>query len=229
MRRDYVPNLRDIGGIAAGDGGEVAPGRVLRSAMPSAKDLVPEGIAWPPAVVIDLRSEGESESIHPLAPQGSRIVNLPLLSALRPDLAPPQDLHGLYLLVLDHASMYLVELVREVASASGATLIHCAAGKDRTGISIALLLRLVGASREDILADYQLTEEASQAIGARLHKLPGRKHRAALPPAFLEVSTEAIEGVLDVWDQHEDGVHGWFRSIGGDDDLVEKLRRTLVR
>lgn len=228
MRRDYVPNLRDIGGIAAGDG-QVAAGRVLRSAMPSAKDLVPEGIAWPPAVVLDLRSEGESESVHPLAQQGSRIVNLPLLSALRPDLAPPQDLKGLYLLLLDHASMYLVELVREVAAAPGATLIHCAAGKDRTGVSVALLLRLVGASRDDVLVDYQLTEESSQAIGARLHKLPGRKHRAALPPAFLEVSTEAIEAVLDVWDEHEDGVHGWFRSIGGDDELVEQLRRTLVR
>lgn len=229
MRRDYVPNLRDIGGIPAADGAAVVAGRVLRSATPSAKDLVPESIAWPPAVVIDLRSDGECEPIHPLAKSGSRIVNLPLLSALRPDLAPPQDLHGLYLLVLDHASMYLVELVREVASAPGATLIHCAAGKDRTGISIALLLRLVGVSREDVLADYQLTEESAQAIGARLHKLPGRKHRAALPPAFLEVSNEAIEGVLDVWDAHEGGVHGWFRSVGGDDELVERLRRTLVR
>lgn len=229
MRRDYVPNLRDVGGVSTDSGGEVLSGRILRSAMPSTKDLVPEGIAWPPAVVIDLRSDGESETIHPLAQQGSRIVNLPLLSALRPDLAPPENLHGLYLLVLDHASMYLVELVREVASAPGSTLIHCAAGKDRTGISVALLLRLVGVSREDILADYQLTEDSAKAIGARLHKLPGRKHRAALPPAFLEVSTEAIVAVLDVWDEHEDGVHGWFRSIGGDDELVDRLRRTLVR
>lgn len=229
MRRDYVPNLRDVGGVVTDDGSEVLTGRVLRSAMPHAKDEVPEGIAWPPAVVIDLRSDGESESIHPLAHQGSRIVNLPLLSALRPDLAPPEDLHGLYLLVLDHASMHLVELVREVSAASGATLIHCAAGKDRTGISVALLLRLVGVSREDILADYQLTEESSKTIGARLHKLPGRKHRASLPAAFLEVSTEAITGVLDVWDEHEDGVHGWFRSIGGDDELIAQLRRTLVR
>jgi protein-tyrosine phosphatase len=229
VSRDFVPNLRDIGGIPTDDGSEVLPGRVLRSAMPSAKDLIPEGIAWPPALVIDLRSDGESEPIHPLAREGARIVNLPLLSALRPDLAPPEDLHGLYLLLLDHASMYLVELVREVAAEPGPTLIHCAAGKDRTGVSIALLLRLVGASREDVLADYQLTADSSHAIGARLHKLPGRRHRAALPSAFLEVSTEAIEGVLDAWDQHEGGVHGWFRSIGGDDELVTRLRRTLVR
>lgn len=228
VRRDFVPNLRDVGGMATEDGRAVFPGRVLRSAMPSAKDLVPEGIAWPPAVVIDLRSDGECEPIHPLASQGSRIVNLPLLSTLRPDLAPPSSLHGLYLLLLEHASMYLVELVREVSVASGATLIHCAAGKDRTGVSVALLLRLSGVSREQVLADYQASGAASKAIGARLHKLPGRRHRAALPAAFLDVSTEAIEGVLDVWDEHPEGVQGWFRSIGGDDDLVAQLRRTLV-
>lgn len=229
MRRDFVPNLRDVGGMVTGTGGLVLPGRVLRSAMPSAKDKIPEGIVWPPSVVIDLRSEGECEPIHPLAREGSRIVNLPLLSTLRPDLAPPQDLHGLYLMLLDHASMYLVELVREVATAPGATLIHCAAGKDRTGVSVALLLRLLGVSRDDVLFDYQLTADSAKAIGTRLHTLPGRRHRAALPPAFLEVSTEAIEGVLDAWDGHADGVHGWFRSIGGDDDLVESLHRTLVR
>ena len=67
MSRDFVPNLRDIGGIATDDGSEVLHGRVLRSAMPSAKDLIPEGIVWPPALVIDLRSDGESEPIHPLA------------------------------------------------------------------------------------------------------------------------------------------------------------------
>ncbi len=229
MRHDFVPNLRDVGGIVTSEGTTVVHGRVLRSAMPSAKDLIPEGIAWPPAVVIDLRSDGECEPIHPLAQHGSRIVNLPLLSALRPDLAPPTNLHGLYLLLLDHAPMYLVELVREVATAPGATLIHCAAGKDRTGISIALLLRLVGASRDDVLADYQATEAAAKEIGARLGKIPGRRHRAALPPAFLEVSSEAIEAVLDVWDAHDGGVHGWFRTVGGDDDLVALLRRTLVR
>jgi protein-tyrosine phosphatase len=206
----------------------VQPGRVLRSAMPSHEDRAPDDISWPPSVVIDLRSPNESESIHPLAGSGSRIVNLPLLSALRPGTAPAESLAGLYLLLLDHASMYLVELVREVSTARGATLIHCAAGKDRTGVSVALLLRLVGASREDVVADYLETERAEQAISSRLRKMPGRHHRAALPPEFLAVPVEAIEGVLDVWDEHEGGVHGWFLSIGGSDDLVEQLRRTLL-
>lgn len=196
--------------------------------MPSHKDHAPDDIVWPPSLVIDLRSANESEGIHPLARAGARIVNLPLLSALRPGTAPAESLAGLYLLLLDHASMYLVELVREVGTARGATLIHCAAGKDRTGVSVALLLRLLGASRDDVVADFLETQHAEQAISSRLRKLPGRQHRAALPPEFLAVPVEAIEGVLDVWDAYEGGVHGWFVDVGGNQGLVEQLRRTLL-
>lgn len=226
--REFVPNLRDVGGIETADGLVVQRGRVLRSAVPSHKDVAPDDIVWPPSLVIDLRSANESEDIHPLARSGARIVNLPLLSALRPGTAPAESLAGLYLLLLDHASMYLVELVREVGTARGATLIHCAAGKDRTGVSIALLLRLLGASRDDVVADFLETQHAEQAITSRLRRVPGRHHRAALPPEFLAVPVEAIEGVLDVWDSHDGGVHGWFVGIGGSHDLVEQLRRTLL-
>ncbi|KQV75691.1 hypothetical protein ASC61_12140 [Aeromicrobium sp. Root344] len=214
--------------MEAADGRLVRRGRVLRSAMPSHKDHAPDDIVWPPSLVIDLRSANESEDIHPLARSGARIVNLPLLSALRPGLAPPESLASLYLLMLDHASMYLVELVREVGAARGATLIHCAAGKDRTGVSVAMLLRLVGVERQHVIADFLETEHAEQAISSRLRKLPGRHHRAALPPEFLAVPVEAIEGVLDLWDSHDDGVVGWFLDVGGSEDLVEQLRRTLL-
>ena len=226
--RERVPNLRDVGGVLTADGNTVLHGRVLRSAVPSHLDEAPSEIMWPPAVVIDLRSPGEFEQIHPLAGTGARIVNLPLLSALGPDVAPVLDLAGLYLLLLEHASTHLVELVREVGLAPGATLIHCAAGKDRTGVSVALVLRLLGVSRDDIVADYLKTLEAEQSIRTRLRTAPGHRHRATLPPEFMAVPVEAIEGVLDVWDTHDGGVHGWFRTSGGSDAIVEQLRRTLL-
>ncbi len=226
--RETTPNLRDVGGMPAAGGRVLASHRVLRSAVPSAKDVGPAGVSWPPAMVIDLRSAAESEAIHPLAHSGARIVNLPLLSALRPGAAPVASLHALYLQMLDDASMYFVELVREVGLARGATLIHCAAGKDRTGVSVALLLRLVGASRDDVLADYLLTAEAGDAIIARLRKGAGHRHRSTLPASFFDVSHEAIEGVLDVWDSHPGGVEGWFLEIGGSSDQLDQLRRTLL-
>jgi hypothetical protein len=225
---EITPNLRDIGSLPARDGQVVAPRRVLRSALPSSNDIGPEGLSWPPSVVIDLRSPVETGPIHPLAQAGVRVVNLPLLSALRPGVAPVESLQGLYLLMLQEASMYLVDLVREVGYAEGTTLIHCAAGKDRTGVSIALLLRLIGVSRDHVLSDYLLTADAEAEINSRLRKSAGHRHRRALPASFFDVSPEAIAGVLDVWDEHPAGVEGWYLEIGGSVDHLSQLRRTLL-
>ena len=223
-----TPNLRDVGGLPAADGRTVTSDRVLRSAVPAARDIGPEGVTWPPPLVIDLRSPAESEPVHPLAQTGVRVVNLPLLSALRPGARPVESLRSLYLLMLEEASMYFVELVREVGLAPGATLIHCAAGKDRTGVSIALLLRLVGVPREVVLDDYLRTADAERAIVDRLRRSAGHRHRTTLPASFFDVSPEAISSVLDRWDAHPDGVDGWFLEIGGTTDHVDQLRRTLL-
>ena len=223
-----TPNLRDIGGRAASDGRLVANGRVLRSAVPHADDHDPEGHSWPPALVIDLRSATESPSAHPLEAAGSRVVNLPLLAALRPGVAPADSLAMLYGIVLDTAAPELVELVGEVSREPGTTLIHCAAGKDRTGIAIALLLRLVGVSRDDVLHDYGLTEHALVEIDRRLRPPSPEAQAHTYPPGFAHVSPEAIEAVLDVWDRHPGGVEGWFVAAGGSSETVDRLRRTLL-
>jgi len=225
---ETTPNLRDVGGLPVAGGRSVVLGRVLRSAVPHAADVGPDGLVWPPALVIDLRSPTEAEPVHPLSGAGARVVNLPLLSALRPGVARVETLHRLYLLMLDEASTYFVELVREVATEPGATLIHCAAGKDRTGVSVALLLRLVGVEREHVVADYLRTSEAEREITARLARAAGHRHRSTLPASFADVSHEAINGVLDVWDDHDGGVHGWFAGIGGSAHHVDQLRRTLL-
>jgi protein-tyrosine phosphatase len=226
---ETTPNLRDVGGLPATGGRKIAAGRVLRSAVPEAADVGPRGLPWPPALAIDLRSPSESEPAHPLASAGVRVVNLPLLSALRPGAAPVDTLHGLYLLMLDQAAAGFVDLVHEVVAEPGPTLIHCAAGKDRTGVSIALLLRLVGVERQHVLDDYLLTAGAAREIDARLSRGAGHQHRKTLPASFFDVSAEAIEGVLDTWDGHDGGVEGWFLQVGGSRHQVDQLRRTLLQ
>ena len=225
---ELLPNLRDIGGMPAIAGSVVKHHMVFRSAMPEADDLVPEPITWPPRLVIDLRSRSESESIHPLAALSDRVINLPLLSALRPDAAPAADLASLYRVMLDYADQHLLELVREVSEADGPTLIHCAAGKDRTGVSIALLLRLVGVERDHVVADYLATADAFAAVAARLEHGPGSEHRQTLPREFFEVRQDAIESVLDFWDGHDGGTEGWFDAIGAEAGLTDRLRSTLL-
>jgi rhodanese-related sulfurtransferase len=221
----HVPNLRDVGGVGTVDGHVVRDGLLLRSALPAADDLVPTDFAWPPAVVIDLRSPLELAEGHPLATLGARVVNLPLLETLRPGANPEGTLAGLYRLVTTEASHLLVELVHEVAAADGPVLVHCAAGKDRTGIAVALVLRLLGVDRDLVLADYILTEQASEAIDQRLNR---DERISGIPPSFYLVAPEALAEVMDAWDAHPGGVQGWFVDAGGDDALVERLRERFL-
>jgi len=224
---ETVPNLRDLGGIDV-EGGSIAPGRLLRSALPLGDDVAPPHIVWPPSVVIDLRSAAETEERHPLDGPGVTVHNFPLLSALRPGVAPPESLAELYQLMLRTTADHLVDVIGTVASASGTTLVHCAAGKDRTGVSIAMVLALLGAKREDIVDDYLVTAQHEDAIEARFRRLFGAR-RAELPTQYFATPAEAITGVLDTWDEHPGGAFGWFRQAGGSADIVDRLRASLLR
>ncbi len=224
----YLPNLRDVGGLPVPGGGRVRAGRVLRSAAPLAGDLVPDGLVWPPAVVLDLRSAGEVGDVHPLAGPATRVVNVPLLQALRPDAQPVEHLTDLYHVMLDHSAPRFVDVLREVADADGPALLHCAAGKDRTGVSVALILRLLGVEHEHVVADYLATEKEYDAIDSRLSQGPGAAHRAHLPASFFTVPVESIESVLERWDAGDGGVEGWAVRAGADDALLDRLRTSLV-
>ena len=73
-----------------------------------------------------------------------------------------------YLGYLNHRPDSFVGALEDIAAGSGATLVHCAAGKDRTGMVCALALETVGVSREAIVADYVATAERISLIMARL-------------------------------------------------------------
>lgn len=226
-RSPSVPNLRDLGGLAARDGGTLAHGRLLRSGLPHATDVVPAHIEWPPSLVVDLRSPVEHGGDHPLTPLSPRVVNLPLLHSLAPGWFTDSTLADLYAVVVEDSADLLVRLVQEVASADGATLVHCAAGKDRTGVGVALVLSLLGVDVAAIEADYLRTAEELEAIDARLRP-PGTSPGYGINPVFHAVDVDALRVALDRWHGHRDGPAGWFLEAGGGRRDLERLESSLL-
>jgi protein-tyrosine phosphatase len=109
----------------------------------------------------------------------------------------------------------IVAALSAVAHADGAVVVHCAAGKDRTGVVVALALDLVGVQRSAIIEDYLMTAHRIDAILERLRSsstyaenLRGRERDSHLPRA------EAVEGVFSLLDAAGGtdawlGRHGW--------------------
>lgn len=94
-------------------------------------------------------------------------------TAVRPEPEPidaderPAVIH--YLGYLRHAADNIIESLRAISSApDGATLVHCAAGKDRTGTVIALALLVAGVRRDEVVADYARSGEVIDKIMVRL-------------------------------------------------------------
>ena len=91
--------------------------------------------------------------------------------------------------------------LRVVADAEGAAVVHCAAGKDRTGTVVAMALDVAGVPREEIVADYVLTAERIEQIIGRLMPRPAYGEALAKQSIDEQVPrAESIEAILSALD-----------------------------
>jgi hypothetical protein len=230
----------------------VVPGVLLRadnlqSLTPGDVRLLVEQHAL--EVVVDLRTDTEVELEGPGPLTAEPVVriehrslypdsggNTDLDAAVKPWGSEAQDewaaetpLVRAYMSYLRRRPDSIVASIRAIAHADGAVLVHCAAGKDRTGVVVALALDAAGVDRDLIVSDYAATAERVDAILARLlasptyrSELEGGDPRAHDPhPEIMERFFELVDGQLG-------GSVPWLSSHGlGDEDLV-RLRRRLV-
>ena len=226
---DGLVNLRDLGGVPAEDGVLTRSGVVLRSDAPRNGDRAPEEHAWPPRVVLDLRDAAELNGVaHPLAAE-AQVHQIELLAGIH-SAEVNHPLPVLYELMLDKAAHKLVRVFRLALEADGPVLVHCAAGKDRTGVVSAMLLSAVGVRRDAIIADYVRTDRNMFRVLQRLEMAP------ALPPGVTEedvrdlISTpvEAIERVLSRFEEHEGAATGWLGEHGVTEDELSRWRRRFL-
>jgi protein tyrosine/serine phosphatase len=123
----------------------------------------------------------------------------------------------------------IVGAIRAIANADGAVLVHCAAGKDRTGVIVALALDSAGVTREAIAADYMASAERIDAIVARLIASPlYRDELEGHDPQQHAPLPGTIERVLELIDQRHGGSADWLVANGLSETDLERLRRRLA-
>ncbi len=175
-----VDNFRDFGGYATADGRRVRLGRLYRSAhhgRATDADLVALGVL-DLGTIVDLRrpEERRRDPCRRWAPFGARVID----NDIGED---PVDAYDAYIrtadLTVETMRAFLVDYYRHapfktrhidlysryfraLGEADGPVLIHCAAGKDRTGVLAALTHRLLGVGYADSVADYLLTNDAAR-------------------------------------------------------------------
>ncbi|MFD7583916.1 tyrosine-protein phosphatase [Kitasatospora sp. NPDC059811] len=237
-------NFRDPAALADPAGRWIRPGTLFRSAQPfpAADEAVvaqlrEHGIT----TVVDLRGEPESRPEDWAVAEAAGIAVVParieptndeLAQAMRA-MTTAEDLGAFYLLMAESAPQGLAAAV-EAAVRPGGVLVHCAAGKDRTGLLTALLLELLGVPAEEIVADYARTNEAIEQIWAGL----ADRNRAALneveagrmvvPAPLLEAPAGAMSTFLDLVRAKHGGAEGFLTACGVGAETLDAFRAKVA-
>ena len=238
-----VKNFRDMGGYCAADGRSLRWGRVFRSGhlADMTDDCGTEIFARDIETVIDFRSDAEKvrhplrwpeswiPDYHPVPIGGNAAAWVKeLYDKLAKTSFPKQELHQQFIKAFETIPIANQTGLRRFFDTlidnnkGNAVLFHCTAGKDRTGIAGALLMKALGINEEQIMEDFLLTNTAvdleltSGTIAEWLSAKAGQTiaPSAVLPlvgvePAFLEAAYSAIRkayGSVDTYLETEMGL-----------------------
>jgi protein-tyrosine phosphatase len=235
-----APNFRDLGGYPAGEGLRVRYGRLFRSGhlgrLESADIALLQRHLGPRVRVIDLRGSHERETAACLLP-GASVHSLPFEPAVakrleaRAALGQPLTadatrsfMHDAYRSFVRQYRPNLTAFFRHVLDAQGEpVVIHCAAGKDRTGLVCALLLSALGVPRAEVMDDFLHTAE-------RFHWKP-REGRFPLEVMQVIAATEAgfLDAALGAVEEDFGEVEGFLlRGLGLEEAEIVRLRESLL-
>ena len=231
-----IQNKRDLGGIRTKDNRMIRPGMIVRSAqLTKAEDSDLDGIA----TIIDLRSIAERDEMPDQA-CGREYLPLPIFArvndgidgvsheekkeqSLIPDMAV---LYGILMRQYADSFRTVLMAIMQHDYSKGAVLWHCSEGKDRCGMTTALVLEALGVDRKTILEDYLKTN---------LVNLPkARKIREELMETH---GREMAEGAYQAYIADERYLRAAWEEMGDDyitgrlgipEDVLEGFRRTIL-
>lgn len=222
-------NFRDLGGLPTADGRTIRRGLIFRSDV--LYRLTPaDEIALRPLglrSVLDLRSQREVSTypVNPLIATGIRHVNIPIgVEDARYTESMAED----NLILLRHVGEGFRAILAHLADDAFPVVINCFAGKDRTGLTCALILGALGVPHEVIVADYALSER-HMARHLDLHRASAEvpPHTGLLPdwmlasPATMEITLRSIAAE---WGS----IRGYLEAIGVTADELGQISNALI-
>ncbi len=244
-----APNFRDFGGYRSADGKQVRWGYLFRSGQLSS--LSDADVALLASLDLDLvfdfrrLEEQESDLSRLPSEPGPRVVSLPIIpgsnsrffeEADGQDQGPGAMFDFMLEINRDFADSQAETYGRmfsEILAAEDARfLVHCAAGKDRTGFAAAIVLLALGVPREVVMRDYLLTGRyfiPERELDRLRHKYQLEHMLADAIRPMLEVHEDYLAMALAYIDEHYESVESYLeRALGvGAPELAELRRRYL--
>jgi protein-tyrosine phosphatase len=225
-------NTRDLGGLPTASG-TTRHGVVIRSDNISSLNTTGVQAMWEYGVntVIDLRSESEVAKFpSPFAAPdyGPRYMNLPVIDdVFASKMGDSLGMGERYRLMVDHRQEALGKIFSTIARLDGPAVVHCYAGKDRTGLVAAMLLSVAGADQNAIAADYAETDvHLAQRYAEWL---------AAAPPERVESMRDELRcppewmlGALNHIQQRWGGVDSYLEAAGMEPAEITHLQAKLA-
>ncbi|MEO1062089.1 MAG: tyrosine-protein phosphatase [Actinomycetota bacterium] len=229
-----LPNLRDVGGLPAAGGRRVLHGRLYRSdglqrLDPDQRASIVTGLGV--RTLIDLRSELERGRTGEVdAPGGAVIHRVPILDgSYMQAAADGLTLVDMFDAIAFRETAALAEAVALLARPdAGPTLVFCTAGKDRTGVLVALVLDLLGVDRDAIAADFTASADGvARIIEAFLANFDDGE-LPDIPPDVLSAPPEVIVDLLEAVDERAGGARSLLTGAGLDPSAADRLASVLL-
>jgi protein tyrosine/serine phosphatase len=129
---------------------------------------------------------------------------------------------------LSHFDRNVAAAIRAVADApEGGVVIHCAGGKDRTGLLTALLLHVAGVGIDEIAADYALSEERLRPRHEQWFAEAESEAELERMKRMSQTPAASIKGVFEELERRYGSVEGYLRQAGLTDDELDRARLRL--
>jgi protein-tyrosine phosphatase len=238
---DGILNVRDLGGHPTEDGRETQFGRIVRA--DNIRRLSDEGwrslVDYGIRTVVDLRTEEELDA-DPPAELPVDVLHVPFMtddplmferaekvSAAVHDIATAT--RDVYLIFIEGSHDKIVKVIEAIVDGpEGGVVVHCAGGKDRTGLTVALLLRIARVGLDEIAADYALSEDRLRPRHEQWLAETTDERELERLKRIMQTPAASMIGVLEELERRYGTIEGFLQAGGAPPDVGERVRARLL-